>query len=135
MAGRDIQATWLMTTVGGFAGGLARNGSEHGGLSREMISRDTSQYTHKVYIVLHTWYSQWGRSVLARCGPVAAQRVKKGALPHTASRSVPHFNNVLCPSWPQIDSWIERTACAATVSRVDGLGWARGALLLLVVRA
>ena len=41
---------------------------------------------------------------------------------------------MLCP-WPQIDSGIERTACAATVSRVDGLGWARGALLLLVVRA
>ena len=45
-----------------------------------------------------------------------------------------YLKNVLCP-WPQIDSWIERTACAATVSRVDGLGWARGALLLLVVRA
>ena len=43
MAGRDIQATWLMTTVGGFAGGVARNGSEHGGLSLEMISRDRSQ--------------------------------------------------------------------------------------------
>ena len=44
------------------------------------------------------------------------------------------IKNVLCP-WSQIDSGIERTACAATVSRVEALGWARGALLLLVVRA